>query len=69
MFCSCTCRKYILKKPRRYIFLSTNTRNMSSQVDELTSQLARTTVDTSKELSFEGRGLKLNTADDGEKNV
>ncbi|XP_041356902.1 ran GTPase-activating protein 1-like [Gigantopelta aegis] len=37
---------------------------MSSQVDELTSQLARTTVETSKELSFEGRGLKLNTADD-----
>jgi hypothetical protein len=38
---------------------------MSSDVNKLTEQLSKTTVDEKKEISFAGKGLKLDTERDG----
>lgn len=37
----------------------------SSDISSVTDQLAKTKVDEQNELSFKGKGLKLNNADDG----
>ena len=37
----------------------------TSEVDDLTKKLGQTTVDSEHELSFKGKGLKLDKKDDG----
>ena len=37
----------------------------TSEVDDLTKKLGETTVDSKHELSFKGKGLKLDKKDDG----